>query len=229
MVLVSHQHRFVYLKTKKTASTSVEAFFEPWCVVDPDAKVEEYRDEAISDVGIVGARRSRAKRAAATWHAHMGAAEVLRHLGPRRWFRYFKFTTIRNPFDKTVSEFLYVNRNHPERIACPMEERRSHFSRWLEGWKIPSDRYVYTIAGRPVVQAVIRYESLADDIARLCDRLGLTPDLTRLAGFKRSAGRPREPYTSYYDAASRAAVARAYAPELKRYGYTFEEVGDHAA
>jgi len=32
MVLVSHTHEFIFMKTHKTASTSVEMFFERFCV-----------------------------------------------------------------------------------------------------------------------------------------------------------------------------------------------------
>jgi len=229
MVLVSHTHRFIYLKTKKTASTSVEGFFEPYCVADPAKEIVQYRDEEISDTGIVGCRLGRAERARATYHAHMGAWDLLKALGLRRWRAYCKFTTVRNPFDKTVSEFLYRNRNKPDLITCPMDERRGHFSDWLATYKLPSDRYIYAIAGRPIVQGVIRYERLGDDILRICKLLGIAPDLNRLPGFKRDAATPREPYAAYYTDASRAAVARAYAPELKRFGYTFEGAEQHAA
>ena len=33
-MLVSHQKKFIFTKTKKTEGTSVESFFEPYCVLE---------------------------------------------------------------------------------------------------------------------------------------------------------------------------------------------------
>ena len=38
MTLISHRYNFIYIKNKKVASTSVEAFFEKYCV-DPKKAV----------------------------------------------------------------------------------------------------------------------------------------------------------------------------------------------
>lgn len=223
MVLVSHRHKFIYLKTKKTASTSVEAFFEPYCLDDPSAEVAEYRDEHIGAAGIVGARRGRAKRAAATWHAHMSAWDVFRTLGPRRWFSYFRFTSVRNPFEKAVSEFLYLHRRDAALLASPLETRRAAFEAWARSKKPLTDRYIYAIAGKPVVQDVIRFENLGTDIARIARHLGLKAEGQPVPRFKSAGHAPKDPYQAYYTPETRALVARAYAPEIARYGYRFEE------
>lgn len=223
MVLVSHRHRFIYLKTKKTASTSVEAFFEPFCLDGTHDQIAEYRDEYIGPSGIVGARRGRAKRAAATWHAHMSAWDVFRHLGPRRWFGYFKFTTVRNPYEKTVSEFLYERRADRDMLAGPLPARRAAFESWLATKKLPTDRYVYAIAGRPVIQDAIRFENLGAELSRVARKLGLDPASTALPRFKSGGSAPKDPYAAYYSDHSRARVAAAYAPELSRFGYAFDD------
>ncbi|WP_157966305.1 sulfotransferase family 2 domain-containing protein [Oceanibium sediminis] len=225
MVLVSHRHKFIYLKTKKTASTSVEAFFEPYCLDEPLAEVAEYRDEHIGTAGIVGARRGRAKRAEATWHAHMSAWDAFRALGPRRWFSYFKFTTIRNPFEKAVSEFHYVHRKDTGLLSSPLDTRRAAFETWLRTKRPLTDRYIYAIAGKPVVQDVIRFERLSADIARVAKHLHLGAEGRAVPRFKSGGNSPKEPYQAYYSDATRALVAKAYAPEIARYGYRFEPEG----
>jgi hypothetical protein len=60
MVLVSHRYKFIYLKNYKTASSSVESFFQQFCI-DPaeqsDYTFEDKTDESITQYGIVSSRQ----------------------------------------------------------------------------------------------------------------------------------------------------------------------------
>lgn len=58
-MLLSHSKRFIYLKTGKTAGTSVEIFFQPYCL--PEEHICHHTpthtmEETISEAGIVGYR-----------------------------------------------------------------------------------------------------------------------------------------------------------------------------
>ena len=66
----------------------------------------------------------------------------------------------------------------------------------------------YRINGELAVDRVLRYESLADDLAEVWAHLGLPgePRLPRAKGGSRPSG---PSYASYYDDESRAHVARA--------------------
>jgi len=46
IMLVSHRKKFIYTKTAKTAGTSVESYFEPFCLPEGDWKLEHTRDDA---------------------------------------------------------------------------------------------------------------------------------------------------------------------------------------
>ena len=57
MVLVSHLYRFIYLKNKKVAGTSVESFFGKYCINQNDPYYyTEQTDEQVSIFGIIGKR-----------------------------------------------------------------------------------------------------------------------------------------------------------------------------
>ncbi|KPA10844.1 hypothetical protein MHK_008953, partial [Candidatus Magnetomorum sp. HK-1] len=47
-MLVSHRHKFIYTKTFKTAGTSVESYFEPFCMNDGEWSRSHPRDQYIS-------------------------------------------------------------------------------------------------------------------------------------------------------------------------------------
>lgn len=220
MVLFSHKHRFIFLKTKKTASTSVEMFFEPFCLPEGMAPGAEYRDEYIGPTGIVGSRRGRELREKAKWPQHLRASSVLRRAGLLTFARYFKFVTVRNPYTRTLAAFRYTYFRSPERIAnMPFDEHFEKFNSWLDANYVQKqDRRMYLIAGIPVANAYNRYENMREDIMAVCDRLGLPCDLERLPHTKKMPP-PERHYLDYYSAENRARIAKTYAWEIRKFGY----------
>ena len=55
-MLISHRKRFIYTKTVKTAGTSVESYFEPYCMREGEWSFSHSRAEYVSEAGIVGIR-----------------------------------------------------------------------------------------------------------------------------------------------------------------------------
>ena len=57
MVLVSHKYKFIYIKNRKVAGSSVESFFRRFCI-DPK-KEYNYNDdisEHVDEFGIIGSK-----------------------------------------------------------------------------------------------------------------------------------------------------------------------------
>jgi len=44
-MLVSHLKKFIFIKSMKTASTSVEVYFERYCVADQNWVPQHHRDQ----------------------------------------------------------------------------------------------------------------------------------------------------------------------------------------
>ena len=108
-MLVSHRKKFIFTKTAKTAGTSVESYFEKYCMPEGEWQQSHTREEYISETGIIGYRGK--KPPETKFYGHMSASEIKGYLGPEVWEDYFKFTVIRNPFDKLVSGFkMYEDR-----------------------------------------------------------------------------------------------------------------------
>ena len=74
-MLISHAYRFIFIKTVKTAGTSVEAFLEPYCCPE-DHIVKHWTPTLISDFGIVGQRWPSKDRDNLGFYNHMPASEV---------------------------------------------------------------------------------------------------------------------------------------------------------
>jgi hypothetical protein len=220
-LLVSHRKKFIYLKTKKTAGTSVESFFEPYCMPEGQWQQLHYRDEYISESGIIGYRgQARPDR---TYYNHLSAAALRSLVGDAVWSDYFKFTVIRNPFDKMVSAFYHLEKSrNPEIYANHPESDVVLFRQWLKSSKGIIDRAVYCIDDEVVVDDFIRYEHLHADIKRICDKLNVDCDLNRLPNFKSQYRDRSIPLHEFYDAESVSVIAGRYKKELALFNYTLE-------
>jgi len=217
-MLVSHDRRFIYLKTKKTAGSSVEAALEPYAL--PAPRRHARRTPVVSHAGIVGVGNAGRGGREDGWFSHMSARRVRERLDPEIWDGYVKICNVRNPWDKVVSFF------HMQFPAIKREPRGTVFAAFRE-WvstarRMGQDSGIYCIDGAPVVDEVIRYGALQEDFSRVCRRLGL-PQLALPRKAANTRGAEKIPYQDYYDAASRALVAKRFARDITLFGWTFEE------
>jgi len=233
-MLVSHRKRFIYTKTVKTGGTSVEAYFEPYCMPEGEWSFAHERDEYISEAGIVGCRG--VNKQGKTWFNHMPARRIKRQLGEPIWHDYFKFCVIRNPFDKLVSAFHFfeqrfqIEGKFPRMKRMVMDEAEflgaiqgksleERFRLWIAAGGGVDDRNKYLIDGEVCMDFFIRQERLAEDVEAVCDRLHLPFEPERIPRLK-SGVRPGDRQLSdYYDAGAIAQVEQDYALELSLFHY----------
>ena len=241
-MLVSHRYRFIYTKTNKTAGTSVEAYFQPFCLpADENHDIEHATPALVSADGIIGYRGP--FHYGQTWYNHMPAANIRARVGEETWQAYFKFCVIRNPFDRAVSLFYHFKSSYAKSpgkeivrngIKYAMGKRHTvywpregsdpeQFRHWILQGGYLLDRDKYAIDGKLVLDHYVRYESLTEDIEAVCQRLDVPFEPARLPAFNAKRRSRGIPLPEYYDSATREAVAQRYAFELDAFGYTFPE------
>jgi len=230
-MIVSHAHRFIFLKTKKTAGTSIELALSELCgpddVISPLADVDEAQREGKRGAqnwrlhGWWGSPRPLRERRWFKFTAedygfynHMPAAEAKTLLDDEKvWRSYFKFAFDRNPWDRQVSWYhhRYRRSDNPPSFAKFMKsDRRARI-----------DNYdIYSIGGELAVDFVGHFESLEQDLKHALDQVGLKlekPLPRAKATFRRSSA----PYREYYDRDTRAMVGDWYAREIELLDYAF--------
>jgi Sulfotransferase family len=230
-MIVSHAHRFIFLKTKKTAGTSIELALSELCgpddVISPLADVDEAQREGKRGAqnwrlhGWWGSPRPLRERRWFKFTAedygfynHMPAAEAKTLLDDEKvWRSYFKFAFDRNPWDRQVSWYhhRYRRSDNPPSFAKFMKsDRRARI-----------DNYdIYSIGGELAVDFVGHFESLEQDLKHALDQVGLKlekPLPRAKATFRRSSA----PYRDYYDGDTRAIVGDWYAREIELLDYAF--------
>jgi len=212
-MLVSHRESFIYTKTAKTASTSVESYFEPFCVPAGTWQfVEHEREELVSADGIIGYRGDHT--GGKQWFNHMSCAAIRAQLGASIWDRYFKFAVIRDPFDKLLSGYFFQQR--PQGSAGELVEG---FRSWVRAGGAIVDRHTYTLEGEVCMDFFIRFERLEEGVEAVCRRLGVPFDAQRLPRLKADFRERSIPLREFYDRETRDRAAEIYAFELDYFGY----------
>ena len=223
-MIISHQHRFVFVKTRKTAGTSIEVLLGK--IAGPDAVVTPI-DPPVAGHNPRNYRIARSKpRRLASWvrhptrdprrlpeyYNHMTARGIRSYLGAERWDSYYKFCFERNPWEKAVSRYYF---------AKGRGEFDGTFREFvLTAGDLPSDFDIYSIDGANVaVDFVGRYEHLADDLRQVLDRLGIDQEvsLSREKGNFRPADATVD---TMFDDEMSARIEAAFAREIRAFGYS---------
>lgn len=168
-MLVSHSHKFIFLKTGKTAGTSTEVFFQPACM-PKGAELSERTEMMVSEAGIVGYRGGAGQDL--KWRNHMPAATIRAQLESDVWQSYFKFMNVRNPFTRAVSLYAFHQQRSRRTLPQNWDTLRADFGRFLLSDGYGLQTALFQIDGTCVVDDVIYYESLKDDIRRIADHVG---------------------------------------------------------
>ena len=216
VVIVSHEHGFVFMKTRKTAGTSVEIALSRVCGEDDVITPVTEEDEGLRRAG--GGRGPQnylePPNLGRKAFNHMPVSMVRTMLGRKRFESYLSFAIERNPWDAVVSLYHWRFRD-----TDPGSFGAYVASEAVESFATKNQR-IYRVRGEVAVDRVLRYESLADELAGVWNELDLpgTPDLPHAKG----GTRPRGPsYRSYYDDPSRRRVAELFAAPIADLGYEF--------
>ena len=143
MVAYSTKYNFVYLKTRKTASTSIEMYLQPLCT-PTGTPVEERTRTIYSDAGIIGSRLVRPKDMEPLdrkFRAHMYTSILKTELGDEKWSNVIKLTSVRNPFDKVLSNFLWNRRQSKMPPAESLNEEIQEFRDYVRAQAWKADRH----------------------------------------------------------------------------------------
>lgn len=148
------------------------------------------------------------------------------------YFRqYFKFSFVRNPFDRAVSSFFYLSNggcNSEDRRFCAeyLAEYKYDFTGFVEDLpKLtfathfqPQATWLCDESGNLLTDFVGRYETLQQDVCSVGERFGFPfPPLPNLNAST------HDDYRSYYsDPATVRRVAHVYGGDLELFRYRFE-------
>ena len=206
--MISHINKFVFIHIPKCAGTSIDSCLFKFC--DLYDETYSYRD---------------------IWERY-DKLEQQKHESIRYYFKkqnlndYFKFTFVRNPWDKILSMYLFRQKEYN---VYPMSFERFvkiRVNRWntlsKKHWKSNHNSIQYNWLcnrnGEMSMDFIGRFENLQEDFSIVCDKIGIPK---QQLPHKNTTNHKH--YTEYYDDETRQIVAKKYAKDIEYFGYKFGE------
>jgi len=228
-MILSHKHQFIFIKTNKTAGTSIEIALSKFCGPDDIiARISSRDEKTRRQLGYPGPQHHlaplreysprdlvtalfKAKRKQ-KFYNHMSAAEIKRYVGDDTWNRYYKFCFERNPWDRVVSLYYFVHKTEPRPSISDFIVSGAPLILKHRGYDL------YTLDGQVAVDRVCRFEQLAEEMETVRQEIGL-PTPLELPHAKSGYRRDKRPYSELLNEQDRQAIAEMFAEEIQLLGY----------
>jgi len=202
-MIISHKHKFIFIKTRKTAGSTIEKILCPY-LGETDICTGSTRDG------------TPALNVPKDMNGHYGYGYLINKY-PKEMKNYWTFTIERNPWDKCVSAYHWHNKIKPAKT-------KDGFSAYLRNHSglLPYDFPEYTDTSHKLVGDVFMYECLWKVIPALNEKLGLDIDENLIYDVKLKAGlRDKSHYSEYYNDEDRKFVAKLFKREIQEFNYEF--------
>ena len=235
-MIISHARKFIFVKTYKTAGSSLEIALSKYCakgdILTPLDDDEERQRRALSGLGAQNygkplrryriedvVRFLRTRKPVERFNEHSPAWQIRRMIGPETWERYFTFTIVRNPYDRCLSRFYYSKKVEEDRGREKVWdfEDLDQYMRY-NPWFINENWAMYTQNDEVLVDFFVRYEHLEADLAEVEPRASASSGTsTRTCARSRPSGgiRPPSQRSARLTAAGRQMVELLCAPEIE--------------
>jgi hypothetical protein len=202
--MISFQKRFIFVHIPKTAGNSIQSVLRDYSEDQLVALRKE--QDGIERFGLRNPKYKIKK--------HSTLKEYRAALGDEQFGSFYKFTCVRNPWDRMVSYYFTPTQN-------PEKWDRKKFRRIISKAVSVTDYLRLDEEEQDPfanIDYIMRFENLADDFRVVCTAIDISPPV--LPKYNRSN---REHYSKYYNDELRELVHGRFAAEIDRFGYSFEE------
>jgi hypothetical protein len=228
-MIISHKFKFIFIKTVKTAGTSVEAYLSQYCgehdtitPVFPALANHRPRNfkglwnpfpELVSSSVMDKRRCFRDFVRRNKFYNHIPARVARKRIGSAIWNDYFKFCVERNPFDKSLSHYHMINKRSGGNLSLEDYIERGSFC-------LNYPKYTDS-SGNVIVDRIVKYEELTDELGTIFDALGIPFGGSLGTRAKSDYRSNRTPYQEVFTNSQRAIIENVFSKEIELLGYEF--------
>ncbi len=231
-MIISYKHKFIFIKTVKTAGSSFEMALASICGPDDIITKLSVNEEKLKrELGIRGAqndyipvskwdfhylKRMISSRKLPQFNAHDPAIRIKKYLNESTWESYYKFCFERNPFDKIISWYYYR-----KSTGHTSDENIDKFI-LNGGLRTIVNFDQYSIDNLVIVDDIYKIENLDESLKLISDKLNLDKVLEMPSFRAKSTSRTdKRPYNEVLSENAKALIEDAFAREIKLLDYKF--------
>mgnify|MGYP005849038579 CR=1 FL=1 len=205
-MLISHKYKFIFVKTRKTAGSSIEVYLLDYL------KGSDYVFTGFPEHNLPAHNLPLDNK-----HGHSGWQWIKKNY-PYEWENYFTFAVDRNPWDRFVSLYYWEMEQHVQKgldiAAFPSFER---FVRKPKRWKKSVEWPMYADGDNIVVDWLVKYEDLHETFQEM--PLPYNGELQSV--FMKKYNRRPSDYRSMYTLDTAELVRRSASNIIKHFNYEF--------
>jgi len=155
----------------------------------------------------------------------------MEELETEKFNEYFKFSFVRNPWDRVVSAFYYLNTSelNPNILSFRIkyiDKYNMNFKKFVKDFMneesiklsqhlLPQHLFVFK-ENTPNIDFIGKFENIQEDFNKICDIIGI--DKTYLSNDNKS---DHDSYKDYYDEETKSIIAKIYEKDINYFNYIF--------
>lgn len=217
--MISIQKRFLFIHIPKTGGNSIQSILQKYSE-DELTQLATHQD-GIERFGIQNEKYK--------YNKHSTLTEYKKILEPNLYKSLFKFTVVRNPWDRMISYYFSPHFGRKDFIRKDFMEllkKTSTLSYYANELNFPQKicyKFGYDLRPEKTlgsdIDFFIKFENLDSDFKKLCHSLDI--DYVPLPSYNKSS---RKKYAEYYDPELKNLVLNKFRKEINFFNYSFEDI-----
>jgi len=226
--MISHKYKCIFIHIPKCAGTSIEealGHFDDYTGVDAqDHRMIRYFENPIpykyilrNKSNFISFLRSLKWRFTNKINPKNNLKVTI-----KQYHEYFKFTIVRNPWDRVFSAYKNIMRDesHIKLLGIKKDLQFIDFVRNYAGnefFTMPAMEYLKNYNGEITMDHIGRFENLETDFKKICEKM----ELSNIKLPHKLNRNNKDSYRDFYDSETMQLVAEIYEEEIGLFGYQF--------
>lgn len=194
-MIISHKHKFIFIKTRKTAGSSIEKYLIPYLGTN------DICTGSISD--------NTPQLNTIETNGHKGWRWIAATY-PNEWNNYYKFAVDRNPWDKLVSAYYFYKKRKPKKVA-------KGFDDFVLNASDQNDWNLYASNNTIKIDYLVNYSNLHETFINL----PVPYNNELLKTFVKADTNREKDYTKLYTEETKQIVSNRFKNVIDYFGYEF--------